>query len=152
MESFMKTLPGPMQINESIIVIAVIFILLYLILKKFYIKPYLFILEERENRIVGAENRFKEVEDYYREKIKQYEDEIKKARVNANALREKLVNEAKKEREKIVNTAKMQAHEVIEKSARELDSALKKELKEAENYVEVIAKMIVEKIIGRKLA
>ncbi len=148
----MKTLPGPMQINESIVVIAILFLVLYFLLKKFYVKPYLSIIEEREGIIVGAENRFKEVEDYYREKMKQYEEEIKKARINANAVREKLINEAKKEREKIVNTAKMQTQEVIEKSHREIENSLQQELKKAENYIDTIAKMIVEKILGRKLA
>ncbi len=152
MESFMKTLPGPMQINESIIVIAVIFLIFYFLLKKFYVKPYLFIIEERENRIVGAENRFKEVEDYFMEKMKLYEEEIRKARINANAVREKLIEDAKSERERIVNTAKMQARELVEKANQEIESTLKQELKEAENYVDQIAKLIVGKILGRKLA
>jgi len=148
----MKTLPGPMQINESFIVIAVIFLVFYFLLKKFYVSPFLEIIEEREGKILGAENRFKEVEDYYREKMKQYEEEIKKARIEANALRERLVDEAKSEREKIVSQAKLRAKEVVEKSHKEIDSSLQNELKEAEKYVSSIAKLIVEKILGRKSA
>ncbi len=148
----MKTLPGPMQINESLIIIAVIFIVLYFLLKKFYVKPYQFIIEERENKIKGAANRLKEVEDYYREKMTQYDEEIRKARINANALREKLIEEAKKERDHIVNTARLQAKEIVAKSSNEIEKSLKQELKEADKYVEQIAKIIVKKIIGRKLA
>ena len=148
----MKTLPGPMQINDSFIIIAVLFLLLYFLLKRFYVKPYLFIIEEREDRISGAENRFKEVEDHYREKMGQYEEEIKKARINANVLREKIIEDAKREREKIVNTAQLQAQEIIVKSSQEIETSLKSELREAEKYVGSIAKIIVEKIIGRKMA
>ncbi len=148
----MKTLPEPMQINETLIYIAVIFIVLYFILKKFYVNPFWNILSERERKIEGAENRFKEVEDYYREKMMQYEEEIRKARINANSLREKLIEEAKKEREAIVNTAKLNSRETVEKTENEIKKTLEEQLEEAKKYTETLSKLIAEKILGRKLA
>ncbi len=152
MESFIKTLPGPMQINGSFLIIAFIFIIFYLILKKFYISPYVRIMEERDDRIKSAENRFKEVEEYYRDKLLQYEQEIKKARMDAISLREKLIESAKNEKEKIEEEAKKTAKEFLDKRLLEIENTLKTEVENAKNYVEGIAKNIAKKVIGRDLA
>lgn len=146
----MKTLPEPMQINESFLIIFILFIILYLILKKFYVKPYLLVMEEREEKIKGALNRLKEVENHFREKELQYEKELQEARKKALALREKLLEEGKEEREKIVSSAKEYSKDIIEKTGKELEEAYSKELKNAEKHVEHIAKLIVKKILGRE--
>ena len=109
MEAFMSTLPEPMQINGTFVFVLVTLIVLFLLVKKFYVDAYTNIMEKRHDIIDGAERKYMDVEVLYSEKMDYFEKELKKARANAGALRERLVAEARSEKEMIVTGARKQA-------------------------------------------
>lgn len=149
MEAFMSTLPEPMQINGTFVFVLVTLIVLFLLVKKFYVDAYTNIMEKRHDIIDGAERKYMDVEVLYSEKMDYFEKELKKARANAGALRERLVAEARSEKEMIVTGARKQALDQKEKTVTELSEVMNTEKAAAANYVDNLAQQIAEQMLGR---
>ena len=152
MEQFMLTLPEPMRINSTFLFVLVVFIVLVVLLKRFYVDSYAGIMEKRQDIIEGAERKLKDVEALYVEKLAFFEAELKNARINANALRERLVGEARKERESIVTRARSRVQEQKARMEKETMEVIEKEKAAAGVLVNSLAEQIAESLVGRKIS
>jgi len=152
MEQFMLTLPEPMRINSTFLFVLVVFIVLVVLLKRFYVDSYAGIMEKRQDIIEGAERKLKDVEALYVEKLAFFESELKSARMNANALRERLVGEARKERESIVTRARSRVQEQKARMEKETMGVIEKEKAAAGVLVNSLAEQIAESLVGRKIS
>ena len=148
----MKTLPEPMQINVTFVIVFSVFITLFWILKKFYVDVYAKVIGERENIIDGAEKRYNDVETTYREKLDYFEEELSKARKNAYALRERFIGDAESEKMKIISRARLQTKESAEKKDAEISEIIDNEKKLMDSHINSLAENIAEKLLGRKLS
>jgi F-type H+-transporting ATPase subunit b len=151
MEQFMLTLPEPMRINSTFLFVLVVFIVLVVLLKRFYVDSYAGVMEKRQDIIEGAERKLKDVEALYVEKLAFFEAELKNARMNANALRERLVGEARKERESIVTRARSRVQERKARMEKETMEVIEKEKAAAGLLVNSLAEQIAESLVGRKI-
>jgi len=151
MEQFMLTLPEPMRINSTFLFVLVVFILLVVLLKRFYVDSYAGVMEKRQDIIEGAERKLKDVEALYVEKLAFFEAELKNARMNANALRERLVGEARKERESIVTRARSRVQEQKAQMEKDTVEVIEKEKAAAGLLVNSLADQIAESLVGRKI-
>ncbi len=151
MEQFMLTLPEPMRINSTFLFVLVVFILLVVLLKRFYVDSYAGVMEKRQDIIEGAERKLKDVEALYVEKLAFFEAELKNARMNANALRERLVGEARKERESIVTRARSRVQEQKAQMEKDTVEVIEKEKAAAGLLVNSLAEQIAESLVGRKI-
>lgn len=152
MEQFMLTLPEPMRINSTFLFVLAVFILLIVLLKRFYVDSYAGIMEKRQDIIEGAERKLKDVEALYVEKLAFFESELKNARMNANALRERLVSEARKERESIVTRARAGVQEQKARMEKETLAVIETEKTAAGAFVNGLAEQIAESLVGRKIS
>lgn len=152
MEQFMLTLPEPMRINSTFLFVLVMFILLVVLLKRFYVDSYAGVMEKRQDIIEGAERKLKDVEALYVEKLAFFESELKSARMNANALRERLVSEARKERESIVTRARASVQEQKAHMEKETLAVIETEKAAAGAFVNGLAEQIAESLVGRKIS
>ncbi len=152
MEQFMLSLPGPMRINSTFLFVLIVFIVLFVLLKRFYVDSYSDVMEKRQDIIEGAERKLKDVEALYVEKLAFFESELKNARVNANALRERLVGEARREREVIVVHARSSAGEKKAQVEKEVLEIIEKEKVAAGAFVNNLAERIAESLVGRKIS
>ena len=150
MEQFMLTLPAPMRINSTFLFVLAVFIVLFFLLKRFYVDSYAGVMEKRQDIIEGAERKLKDVEALYVEKLAFFEAELKNARMNANALRERLVGDARKERESIVASARISAKEQRERVDTEALELIETEKAAAGALVNNLARQIAESLVGRK--
>ena len=152
MEQLMLTLPEPMRINSTFLFVLAVFIVLFFLLKRFYVDSYAGVMEKRQDIIEGAERKFKDVEALYVEKLTFFESELKNARKNANALRERLVGEARKERESIVTRARESVQEQKVHVEMETRKSIEAEKAVAGSFVSSLAKQIAESLVGRKIS
>ncbi len=152
MEQFMLTLPGPMRINSTFLFVLAVFIVLFVLLKRFYVDSYSDVMEKRQDIIEGAERKLKDVEALYVEKLAFFESELKNARMNANALRERLVGEALKERETVVSRARASAKEQKARMEKETMEVIETEKAAAGAFVNNLAEQIAESLVGRKIS
>ncbi len=152
MEQFMLSLPEPMRINSTFLFVLAVFVILFFLLKRFYVDSYAGVMEKRQDIIEGAERKLKDVEALYVEKLAFFEAELRNARINANALRERLVGEARKERDSIVSHAR----EGIQKKKSKVEAEIRKEIDEekasAAGLVDGLALRIAESLVGRKIS
>ncbi|PJB77134.1 MAG: hypothetical protein CO090_09330 [Acidobacteria bacterium CG_4_9_14_3_um_filter_49_7] len=152
MEQFMLTLPEPMRINSTFLFVLVVFIVLVVLLKRFYVDSYAGVMEKRQDIIEGAERKLKDVEALYVEKLAFFEAELKNARMNANTLRERLVGDARKERESIVTRARSRVQEQKARMEKETLEVIEKEKAAAGVLVKSLAERIAESLVGRKIS
>ncbi|NOY22642.1 MAG: hypothetical protein GXO70_03900 [Acidobacteria bacterium] len=152
MEQFMLTLPEPMRINSTFLFVLAVFIVLFVLLKRFYVDSYEDVMEKRQDIIEGAERKLNDVEALYVEKLAFFESELKNARMNANALRERLVGEARKERESIVDHARAGTQEQKAHIEKETLEVIEKEKAAADTFVNDLAEQIAESLVGRKIS
>lgn len=152
MEQFMLTLPEPMRINSTFLFVLIVFIILFVLLRRFYVDSYAGVMEKRQDIIEDAERKLKDVEALYVEKLDFFESELKTARINANALRERLVGDARKERESIVDHARASTQEQKSRMEKEIREVIETEKAAAGAFVNNLAEQIAESLVGRKIS
>lgn len=127
------------------------FLVLLLILNHLLYKPILKILDERKNKINDAANTVRELERSSEEKLTLYHEQIQAAKIEALSQKEKIKAEGVEARGKLIDQVKeesdkifLQTREGIEKEAAFAREALRRQSGE-------MATAIAEKLLGRNL-
>ncbi len=127
------------------------FLVLLFILNHLLYKPVLKILDERKNKINDAANTVKELERSSEEKLTLYHEQIQAAKIEALSQKEKIKAEGVEARSKLIDQVKeesdkifLQARDGIEKEAALAREALRRQSEE-------MATAIAEKLLGRNL-
>ncbi|GAB6065538.1 ATP synthase F0 subunit B [Aquifex pyrophilus] len=133
--------------NATLLVQLVIFVIFMLILNNIYVKPYMDIIESRENLIrknlSEAEKLRNEAKSYLGEATRILEE----AKKEADAIIENSRKEAEQEARSIIEKAERETEEEIKKAVEEIRKSLEEEKKKLEKSVVDIAKTIVKKIL-----
>ena len=152
MEEILQGLPGPMQLNATVVLITVIFLVLIFILNRFVFKPLVAILDKREKLIEegtrAREQSLKTVE----EKMAAYQAALVDARRNAQARRQNLLKQADKIREETLASAKEKAMSMVHSAAAEIEQQVAAAKTSLEQDTKVIAKKIVNAVLSREPA
>lgn len=127
------------------------FLVLLFILNHLLYKPVLKILDERKNKINDAANTVRELERSSKEKLTLYHEQIQAAKIEALSQKEKIKAEGVEARSKLIDQVKeesdkifLQARDGIEKEAALAREALRRQSEE-------MATAIAEKLLGRNL-
>ncbi len=127
------------------------FLVLLLILNHLLYKPILKILDERKTKINDAANTVRELERSSEEKLTLYHEQIQAAKIEALSQKEKIKAEGGEARSKLIDQVKeesdkifLQARDGIEKEAALAREALRRQSEE-------MATAIAEKLLGRNL-
>ena len=139
-------------LDISILYQVVLFVILWLILKKILFPPYLKLLEEREQRTSGAQHDSSDLEHEGALLRRQYEEKIAHARSAGYTAKEEILQSARLEREKILAEAREEAAQILERVRRELDAALEKESRLAAAEAAALAAEMASKALGRSIA
>ncbi len=139
------------NINETLIIQLVNFLLLMFLLNRLLFKPMLRVLDERRERTEGrrqaAEQRDAQAEAVWAD----YQEKIQQARVEADRIRSDLIRRAEAERQKIVEEAAAEA----EKNVAQIRARIQAEARDARAVLEkdarALAGGIAERILGRSV-
>ena len=133
----------------SLLAIMVIFIMNYLIVRKFFLQPINGILEARETETRSAEQVYEEALARFSEATAQTEAQLHAAKRDAAQLRERFRGEAGAYRQQIVDKTSAEARQIVG----EADEHLSKDVTAAREQIvresESLARMAAERILGR---
>jgi F0F1-type ATP synthase membrane subunit b/b' len=142
-----------MQINltpdYSLLVIMVIFILNYLIVSKFFLRPINQVIEARESDVRSANEVYEQSMLRFNEATTQMEEKLHAARHAAADVRDRFRREAATYRASIVEKTHTDAGSIVS----EADEKLKGDVAAARAKIvtesEALAKLAAERILGR---
>lgn len=127
----------------------VIFIMNYLIVRKFFLQPINGILEARETETRSAEQVYEEALARFSEATAQTEAQLHAAKREAAQLRERFRGEAGAYRQQVVDRTNAEARQIVG----EADQRLSKDVAVARDQIvlesEALARMAAERILGR---
>ena len=109
MEEILKSLPLPMQINESVFVVAGIFLILILVLNHLIFKPLVSVLDERQRKIEEGATASANAQSTVEESLAAYNKALIEARQKAQAQRQEMLKETEKSRQEMVDAARSEA-------------------------------------------
>ena len=140
------------SLDSSILYQVVIFVVLWLILSRLFFRPYLKILEEREQRTTGTLHDTDELEHEGARLKSEYEHKVAQAQSSGAAAKEAIMQQARQAREKILGDARNEATRNLEAVRQEIQRQMEHERRIAATEVRVLAHDMGSKILGRPLA
>ena len=140
-----------MNLNFTLILQIISFLVLLGLLTKFLYKPFVKYLDERtssmQNLIEGAEKDRKEAEKLLTES----KEELKRTKEEVLFLKETAIHESDKEKLKTVENAKKEAISILNKAELEIKKEIIKAKEEAKKDIAELSLEIAEKILGREI-
>jgi len=135
----------------SLLAIMVIFILNYLVVRKFFLKPVNDILEAREHETKSAEKVYEDALARFNEATAEMEGQLHTAKREAAKLRDQFRGEAAVHRQQVVEKTSGEARQVLaqaeEKLSRDVTEAREKISRESES----LARLAAERLLGRAI-
>lgn len=136
----------------TVLIQIVAFLALWFLLAKFLFKPFIALLEEREKRTEGLTAAAAALTVEVEKLRAEYESAIAKANEEGAAVKETILQEARRTRERLLAESRTQAAErltaVREEIHKEINTGRELALQEAA----AIARQMAEKVLGRKVA
>lgn len=142
-----------MQINltpdRSLLAIMVIFIMNYMVVRRFFLQPINGILEARETETRSAEQIYEDALARFSEATAQTEAQLHAAKREAGQVRERFRGEAAAYRQQVVEKTNVESRQLIG----EADESLSKDVAVAREQIvresESLARLAAERILGR---
>jgi F-type H+-transporting ATPase subunit b len=138
-------------IDVSVVWQIVLFLGLWLIVSKVLFRPYMALLEEREQKTTGADDSAYHLEHEAERLRAQYEEAITNAAATGNATKEAIVQQARQQREALLSSARGEAAGILERVRQEVQSQLAQEHELAVREADAVAQEMVSKILGRRV-
>lgn len=133
----------------SLLAIMVIFILNYLVVRKYFLRPVNEVLEARETETKSAEHLYEEALARFDEATAQTEAQLHVAKRDAAQIRERFRGEAAAYRQQLVEQNSAKARATVAEAEQKLDAdvvaAREKIVSEADN----LARLAAQRILGR---
>jgi F-type H+-transporting ATPase subunit b len=139
------------ELNFTLIIQLVIVLTLMGILTPILFKPFLSVLQERRNRIEGAEKRAKDLQQQAEELIERYREAIAAGQAQGAGIRDEIRKTSLAEETEILQKAMEQANRLIQ----EVKAGIADEARAARTDLRLqaqgLSRAITEKILGRSL-
>lgn len=140
------------NINATLVVQILHFLILMFILNRILLQPILNIIEKRSKKIEDEEKQLDNLQQETTELIEKclaIEKDARKKAVEQSSL---LRSEASEKAEEIFNKAKDEISGIIEETDREIDSKIEAASSSLKKFASDIAEELTEKVIGRRFA
>ncbi len=140
------------EINFTLLIQAVNFLLLVFLLNVVLYKPILKVLEERERRVDGQQAEAKKLLDDAQQLVAEYNQRLHGAKIEAMNAKNAARSEASEEASRIIEEARKKADEHISQVQKQIRSEIEQAKREMEPDLGAMAATIAERILGRKVA
>ncbi len=142
-----------MQINLapdwSLLAIVAIFILNYLVVRKFFFQPINEVLETRAQETKSAEQVYEESLARFNEATSRMEEQLHVAKREAGSIRDRFRAEAGAYRAETVNRTQTEARAQLAEATSRLDADVKEAREKIQRDSESLARTAAERILGR---
>ncbi|HPW69491.1 MAG TPA: F0F1 ATP synthase subunit B [Deltaproteobacteria bacterium] len=140
------------ELNWTFFVQIFNFLLLIFILNKILYKPILKVLDEREARIAGGQEKAKELLDESQSILKSYNEKLYGAKIDAMTVKNSSRKQAVDEANEIIENARRNAETIVLDVQKEMAEEIARVKSELEPEIGVMAGTIAQQILGRKVA
>lgn len=140
------------ELNWTFFVQIFNFLLLMFILNKILYKPILKVLDEREARIAGGQEKAKELLDESQSILKSYNEKLYGAKIDAMTVKNSSRKQAVDEANEIIEDARRNAETIVLDVQKEMTEEIARVKSELEPEIGVMAGTIAQQILGRKVA
>lgn len=140
---------GLVDLDYTFVVELGVFLLLMIVLNKFFFAPLQRNLDHRRAAIAGARDEAEKMSVEARELVEKRRESVDVARDKAYALINELKNEGQKREQEILKSAHQRVDEKVKSGRAELQDALKKSRAETDKESDLLADMIVGKLMDR---
>lgn len=138
------------EINLTIVIQVVQFLLLLFILNRFLFRPTINLIEEREKKITGWKEETKNCHESMQARLQSYENQILEAKAKVQEQQELVTEELKKEEDKKLEAVSEEALRIVASTREKLQQeteALRGQLRE---QAKEMSQLVTEKVLGRK--
>ena len=133
----------------SLLAIMVIFLLNYLVVRKYFLRPINEVLESRETETRSAETLYEEALGRFNEATAQTEAQLQVAKREAAQVRERFRNEAGAYRQQLVEQNSAKARAIVAEAEQKLDADVVTARAKIVTDSESLARLAAERILGR---
>jgi len=133
----------------SLLAIMVIFILNYLVVRKFFLRPINEILEERETETNTAEKLYEDALARFNEATAQTEAQLHSAKREAAQLRDRYRGEAGVYRQQVVERTSGEARQIVSEAETKLTGDIAAARATIVTESDALARLAAERILGR---
>jgi len=144
--------PPLIDLDSTVFIQLVVFIITALILSRFLFKPFLEMRAARHQGIEGARDEAGRMDDQAKAQIVDYEARFTKAKAKANDERAKIRNEAAERERTITEAARKETETAIEGARQTLATEATSARAALAPRAQEIAGAIAQKILGREIA
>ena len=139
-----------LQLNVNLFFTIINLVVLYLLLKKFLIKPVTNIMEERERQIADGLNQASNAREEAEVLKNEYEAALTGAREESMKIVEKAQVQAKAEYERIVKDAGAKADDMLDSAKANIEMEREQTMKELQSEIAGLAITAAAKIVSNK--
>jgi F-type H+-transporting ATPase subunit b len=133
----------------SLLAIVAIFILNYLVVRKFFFQPVNAVLEAREHETKSAEQIYEKSLARFNEATSRMEEQLHVAKREASNLRDKFRAEAGAYRNDVVTRTQGEAQQYVATATTSLNADVKVARETISRDAESLARLAAERILGR---
>lgn len=138
------------EINLTIVIQVVQFLLLLFVLNRFLFKPTIDLLGEREKKIAKWEEGAKNCHESVQARLQSYENQILEAKLKAQEQQELMTEELKKEEDKKLEAASEEALRIVSSTREKLQQEAEVLRLQLRERAEEMSQLVTEKVLGRK--
>ena len=138
------------EINLTIVIQVVQFLLLLFIVNRFLFRPTIDLMEEREKKITTWKEDTEKCHESMQERLQSYENQILRAKAQAQEQQELVTGELQKEEDRKLEAVSEEALRIVASTREKLQQeteALRGQLRE---QAEEMSQLVAEKVLGKK--
>ena len=138
------------DINLTIVIQVVQFLLLLFILNRFLFRPTINLIEEREQKITTWKEETKNFHESMQERLQSYENQIVEAKAQAQEQQELITEELKEGEDKKLDAVSEEAVRIVVSTREKLQEETELLRGQLREQAEEMSQLVAEKVLGRK--
>jgi F-type H+-transporting ATPase subunit b len=139
------------NLDKTLILQMINFLIILWILNRFVFKPILGILEKRRERIQQSGQTVQALESRAAQQWESYQRQLQEAKIEANLEKERIKGEGLEAQRKLLEAARTESHSMLEETRKRIGKEVTKARELLIRQAEQIAVEMAEKILGRRL-
>ncbi|MBW1980360.1 MAG: hypothetical protein JRJ12_04010 [Deltaproteobacteria bacterium] len=140
------------EINLTIVIQVVQFLILVLILNKILFKPINEVISERQQQISTWEEKAHQCREQVRTKLQQYEDRLQQTKVSAHQQQEEVTKKLKEQQEEKLRQVAEESARIIDSTQQQLRAETQRIRDEIRREVDALSEMLAAKVLGREVS
>ncbi len=140
-----------LELNSTTFIQLLIFSVLYFVLSTVYFKPFLKLIQKRQQKTLGDREEAERLLSQANARFQDYQQKLAEERLRFRAELEKVVAEAKKEENTILNHAREEAKRITLQTQEALAQQKAQLKSQLSGEAEALAQMVSEKLLSRKV-